>query len=61
MSIAVELLEGQIDATTTNEVRWGFHSTLVAVVSHFPELMAELEVLRSGRNADLIEDEANAL
>jgi hypothetical protein len=36
-------------------------SALVPTVSHFLELKTELEVLRSGRNADLIEDEANAL
>jgi hypothetical protein len=31
------------------------------VVSHFPELDAVLEVLGSGRNARLTEDEVNAL
>jgi hypothetical protein len=30
-------------------------------VSHFSELKFELELLRSGRNADLTEDEADAL
>jgi hypothetical protein len=34
---------------------------LVAIVSHFPELKTELEVLRSRRNTDLTEDEADAL
>jgi hypothetical protein len=34
---------------------------LVAAVSHFPKLKTELEVLGSGRSADLIEDEADAL
>jgi hypothetical protein len=61
MSTAVELLEGQIDTATANEVRWGSYSTLVATVSHFPELKSELELLRSRHNADLIEDKANAL
>jgi hypothetical protein len=34
---------------------------LVATVSHFSELKIELEVLGSGCNANLIEDEADAL
>jgi hypothetical protein len=34
---------------------------LVVVLSHFSELKSELELLRSERNADLIEDRANAL
>jgi hypothetical protein len=45
MSMIVELLEGWIDATAANGVRWGSHSALVATVSHFPELKTELEVL----------------
>jgi hypothetical protein len=36
-------------------------SALDAVVSNSPELEAELEVLRSGRSTDLIEDEGGAL
>jgi hypothetical protein len=61
MSTMVELLEGQIDATTANGVCWGSHFTLVAAVLHFPELRPELELLGSGRSADLTEDEADAL
>jgi hypothetical protein len=34
---------------------------LVAALSHFPELETELELLMSGRNADLIGDQAYAL
>jgi hypothetical protein len=34
---------------------------LVAALSHFPELKSEMELLLSGRNADLIEDQADAL
>jgi hypothetical protein len=34
---------------------------LVAVVSHFLELEAELELLGSGRNVDLKEDQVDAL
>jgi hypothetical protein len=61
MSIAVELLEDRINAAATNGVRWGSCSMLVTAVSHFPGLKTELEVLGSGCNADLTEDEADAL
>jgi hypothetical protein len=61
MSMAVELLKDRIGATTANGFRWGSRSALVAAVSHFSELKIDLEVLKSGRSADLIEDEANAL
>jgi hypothetical protein len=44
-----------------NGVRWGSYSMLVATVSHFSELKTKLKVLRPGRNADLREDEADAL
>jgi hypothetical protein len=59
-SVVAGLLEGQIDATTANGVRWGSHSTLVAAMSHFLVLKAELEVLGSGCSANLIEDEVDA-
>jgi hypothetical protein len=39
----------------------GFRSTLVAVVSHFPELMTEQEVHGSRRSIDFTKDEADAL
>jgi hypothetical protein len=61
MSMVVELLEGWIDAEAANGVRWGFSAALVASVSHFLELKSKLELLGSGRNVDLTEDEANAL
>jgi hypothetical protein len=60
MSIATELLEGQIDGATTNKVRWGSRSVLVATVSHLPELETELEELWSGRSEDLTEEEVDA-
>jgi hypothetical protein len=34
---------------------------LIATLSHFPELKTKLELLRSGRKADLSEDGADAL
>jgi hypothetical protein len=59
--MAVELLEGRIDAVIANGVYWGTRSTLVAALSHFSELKSELELLGSGCNADLTEDQADAL
>jgi hypothetical protein len=44
-----------------NRVCWGTQSVLVAAVSHFLELEAELELLGSGRNVDLKEDQVDAL
>jgi hypothetical protein len=57
----VELHEDRIDAATTNGIRWGSCSTLVAVVSHFQELKTDLEVIKSGRSMEVTEDEADAL
>jgi hypothetical protein len=56
MSMAAELLKDRINIAAANGVRWGSHSALVVMVSHFPEL----EVLGSGRNVDLTEDKADA-
>jgi hypothetical protein len=61
LSTVVELLEGRVDAVTTNRVRWGTRSVLVTALSHFPEPEAELELLGSGRNAVLMEDHVDAL
>jgi hypothetical protein len=61
MSAVMEHLEGWIDVVAANGVRWGSCSTLVATVSHFPELDTDLEVLGSRHDAGLIEDDVNAL
>jgi hypothetical protein len=61
MSAVTEQLVGQIEAAATNGVCWGSRSALVATGSHFPELVADLEVLKSGCNVGLIEDEVNTL
>jgi hypothetical protein len=61
LSSATELFEDHIDARTANGVRWGTRSMLVAALSHFPELGTKLELLGSGRNADLTQDEVDAL
>jgi hypothetical protein len=44
-----------------NRVRWESRSTLVATVSHFLELDADLEVLGSDHFTRLTEDEVDAL
>jgi hypothetical protein len=51
LSTAAELLEGRVDAASTNRVHWGTLSVLVA----------ELELLGSWRNAALTEDQVDAL
>jgi hypothetical protein len=59
--MVAELLEGQIDTVATNGVRWGTQSALVTTLSHFSELKSKLELLGSGQNADLTNDQADAL
>jgi hypothetical protein len=61
LSTAVELLEGWVDATGTNRVRWGTRSTLIAALWHFPELEPVLGMLRSSCNVTLMEDQVDAL
>jgi hypothetical protein len=53
LSSEVELLDDRIDTTVANGVHWGTRSTLVAVLSHIPELGTELELLGSKWNTDL--------
>jgi hypothetical protein len=60
LSMVVELLEGRIHIATANRVCCRTRSMLVAILSHFPELKSELELLGSGRNADLTEDQVDA-
>jgi hypothetical protein len=61
MSAVAELPEGWTDTVAANGVRWGCRSTLVAAVSHCPELDTDLEVLGSGHSMGLTEDEVDAL
>jgi hypothetical protein len=56
LSTVVELLKGRVDATAATGVRWGTWSVLVPTLLHFPELGPKLELLGSGRNADLMLD-----
>jgi hypothetical protein len=57
----VELLEGRVDAVTANRVQWGTRSVLVSALSYVSKLETELELLRFRRNADLMEDQVDAL
>jgi hypothetical protein len=61
LSMVAELLEGRTDTVSTNGVCWGTQSTLVAALLHFLELKFELELHGFGRNADLTDDQLNAL
>jgi hypothetical protein len=61
MYVVAELLGNWINAVVVNEVRWGSHSTLVAVMLHFPELDTDLVVLGFGRTAGLTDDAVDAL
>jgi hypothetical protein len=61
LSTSVELLEGRVDAVAANGVCCWTRSALVTALLHFPELEAELELLRSGCNMALREDQVNAL
>jgi hypothetical protein len=55
LSTSVELLEGQVDAMATNGVCYWTRSALVTALLHF------LELLGSGCNMALREDQVNAL
>jgi hypothetical protein len=61
MSAVAELLGNRIDAAATNGIRWGSRFVMVAVVSHFPELDTDLEVLGSRCSMGLTSDEVDAL
>jgi hypothetical protein len=50
------MIEDRVDAMATNGVCWGTQSALAIVVSHFPELEADQELLGFECNTDMIED-----
>jgi hypothetical protein len=56
LSMTQELLKGHVSATTTNGICWGIQSALVTALLHF----SELELLGSGCNTDLTEDQVDA-
>jgi hypothetical protein len=51
-----EEVQNWIILAAANGVRWGTRSALIAVCSHFLELEPALELLKSGRDADLSGD-----
>jgi hypothetical protein len=61
LSSVVELIKDRVDTAAANGVRWDTQPVLAAALSHFLELGAELELLGSGCNADLTEDQVDAL
>jgi hypothetical protein len=61
LSSVVELLEGRVNTTANNGVQWGTQFALVAGLLHFLELETELELLGSGCNADLTDDQVDAV
>jgi hypothetical protein len=61
LSSVEELLKGRTDTKATKRVHWDIRSVLPAALPHFSELGAELELLGSGRNMDLMEDQVDAL
>jgi hypothetical protein len=61
LAMVMEEVGNRIYTVTANGVRWGTRSMLVAVLSHFPKQEPELELLGSGRDANLSDDQADAL
>jgi hypothetical protein len=61
LSSIIEQIEGRVDAVAANGVHCRAWLALIAVLSHFPELELELELLRFGYNADLMKDEMEDL
>jgi hypothetical protein len=59
--LAMGLIEDDVNAMTTNGVRWGTRSVLATALLHFPELEVELELLGSWRNVDMIGGLVDAL
>jgi hypothetical protein len=51
----------QVSAAARNGVQRGFQLALTTVLSHFPELEVELDLLESSNNADLSCDEMETL
>jgi hypothetical protein len=60
LSSTMDLIEGHVDAAAASRVHWGARLALTTVLSYFPELEPELELLRSVYNADLMEGQLEA-
>jgi hypothetical protein len=61
LTSAVELIEDHLDVAVANGVCYGTRSALAVTLTHFLKLVTKLELLWSGRNADLMEDQVDAL
>jgi hypothetical protein len=61
LTSSVELAEGRVNAAAINEIQWGAHLALTAVLSHFLELEPKFELPGSGYNVDLTNDEMENL
>jgi hypothetical protein len=61
LSSVVDLIKGHINVVTANGVHWGTRLALITTLSQFPKLEPELELLGSGHNADLTENQLDAL
>jgi hypothetical protein len=60
LSLTADLIEDHVDAVAANGVHSGAWLALTAILSHFPELERELELLGSEYNADLTEGQLEA-
>jgi hypothetical protein len=61
LSIAAELLEGQVDIATANGVCWWDPVSVACHLVALLELETDLELLGSRHNGDLMEDQMDAL
>jgi hypothetical protein len=57
LSMTADLIEGHVDVVAANGVLWGAWLVLTTILSLFPKLELELELLGSGYNIDLTRDE----
>jgi hypothetical protein len=61
LAMVAEEVENRVNTTAANGVRWGTRFALVVILSHFHELKSELELIGSGRDANLSDDQVDAL
>jgi hypothetical protein len=61
LAMVVKEVENRVNTTVANGFRWGARSALVVILSHFPELKSKLELIGSGQDANLSDNQVNAL
>jgi hypothetical protein len=59
--MVVEETENRINTAAANGVWWGSRPAFVTALSHLTELKSELELLGSGRDADLSDNQVDTL